>query len=95
VAPAATLSPRAVSLGGLSKSFGLPGLRVGWIATADRALLDRARRVRMHANSFASAPSEYLAAIALRHSAAILAQQGDRAPTLSPSRRSSTATATY
>ncbi len=74
LAPAATLSPRAVSLGGLSKSFGLPGLRVGWIATADRALLDRARRVRMHANSFASAPSEYLAAIALRHSAAILAR---------------------
>ncbi len=80
LAPAATLSPRAVSLGGLSKSFGLPGLRVGWIATADRALLDRARRVRMHANSFASAPSEYLAAIALRHSAAILARnRGDRA----------------
>jgi len=72
--PAASLSPRAVSLGGLSKSFGLPGLRIGWIATADRALLDRARRVRMHANSFASAPSEYLAAIALRHSPAILAR---------------------
>ncbi len=74
LSPAASLSPRAVSLGGLSKSFGLPGLRVGWIATADRALLDRARRVRMHANSFASGPSEYLAAIALRHSTAILAR---------------------
>jgi len=74
LSPAAALSPRAVSIGGLSKSFGLPGLRIGWIATADRALLDAARRVRMHENSFASAPSEYLAAIALRHSAGILAR---------------------
>ena len=28
----------AVSLGSISKSYGLPGLRIGWIATRDGAL---------------------------------------------------------
>ncbi|HEX6038562.1 capreomycidine synthase [Longimicrobium sp.] len=36
---------RAVSLGTLSKGFGLPGLRVGW-CLADPAVLDRMARVR-------------------------------------------------
>ena len=34
-------SGTAVSLGGMSKSFGLAGVRIGWIATRDRALLER------------------------------------------------------
>ena len=31
--PAATLSERAISVSSLSKSFGIPGIRVGWIAS--------------------------------------------------------------
>jgi aspartate/methionine/tyrosine aminotransferase len=34
---ACDLSPNATSLSGLSKAFGLPGLRVGWLATRDAA----------------------------------------------------------
>lgn len=38
--PAASLSPRAVSVSTLSKAYGLPGIRIGWIAVQDRSLLD-------------------------------------------------------
>jgi aspartate/methionine/tyrosine aminotransferase len=35
---AATLGPRCISVSSLSKSFGLPGVRMGWIYTRDRTL---------------------------------------------------------
>jgi len=38
---AATLSDRAISVGSLSKSFGIPGARVGWITARDPALIHR------------------------------------------------------
>ena len=64
---AADLSERALSLNVTSKSYGLPGLRVGWLATRDRAFLDRVER-RKHYTSICNAgPSELLAAIALRN----------------------------
>jgi aspartate/methionine/tyrosine aminotransferase len=38
---AATLSRRAISVGSLSKTYGLPGIRIGWLITRDRELRDR------------------------------------------------------
>ena len=38
---AVDLGDRTVVLDGLSKRFGLPGLRIGWVATRDRGLLER------------------------------------------------------
>ena len=35
---AATLSPRAISVGSVSKAYGLPGLRIGWAISTDPAL---------------------------------------------------------
>jgi len=35
---AASLSPRCISVASLSKSYGLPGIRMGWIITRDREL---------------------------------------------------------
>ena len=62
---AAELSAGAISLNVMSKSYGLPGLRIGWLATRDRALLERLER-RKHYTSIANAgPSELLATIAL------------------------------
>jgi aspartate/methionine/tyrosine aminotransferase len=43
---AATLSPRVVSITGMSKCFGLPGIRIGWLATKDRSLLDSVLTIR-------------------------------------------------
>ena len=37
---ACDLDPGAVSLGVLSKSFGLAGLRVGWVACRDREVIE-------------------------------------------------------
>ena len=37
---AASLSPRAISVSGLSKSYGLPGLRVGWLVCRDRQFME-------------------------------------------------------
>lgn len=37
---AAALSPRAVSVGSMSKAYGLPGLRVGWAVSTDPALAE-------------------------------------------------------
>ncbi len=60
------LSSHAISLGVLSKSFALAGLRLGWIATRDRALLQRVARLKDYTTICGSAPSEILGIIALR-----------------------------
>ena len=62
----------------MSKAYGLPGLRVGWLACRDRALLERLER-RKHYTSICNAgPSEHLAAIALRNGERIRAPQPRR-----------------
>ncbi|MDQ6780304.1 MAG: aminotransferase class I/II-fold pyridoxal phosphate-dependent enzyme [Candidatus Eremiobacteraeota bacterium] len=70
--PAVTLDPRCVSLGVMSKALGLPGLRIGWIASTDRPLLQQLRSMRDYLTICSSAPSEILALIALRARSKIL-----------------------
>ncbi len=62
---AAELSDTAISLNVMSKSYGLPGLRIGWLATRDRALLERLERRKHYTTIANSAPSEFLATTAL------------------------------
>ena len=38
---AASLSPRAISVSSLSKAFGIPGIRIGWLVTRDAQLYER------------------------------------------------------
>jgi aspartate/methionine/tyrosine aminotransferase len=38
---AASLSERAISVSSLSKTYGLPGIRTGWLACRDRDLVER------------------------------------------------------
>ena len=63
---AADLHERGVSVGVMSKAFGLAGLRIGWIATRDRDLLARVARLKDYTTICSSAPSEVLAICALR-----------------------------
>jgi len=58
--------PTGVSIGVMSKSFGMAGLRIGWIATRDRELLARLAAFKDYTTICASAPSEALATIALK-----------------------------
>ena len=62
----ADVGPHGVSLGVMSKSFALAGLRIGWLATHDARLLDRATRFKDYTTICASAPAEILALVALR-----------------------------
>jgi aspartate/methionine/tyrosine aminotransferase len=64
---AAELSDRALSLGVMSKTFALPGLRIGWLACRDRELLSRIAAIKDYTTICSSAPSEILALVALRH----------------------------
>jgi aspartate/methionine/tyrosine aminotransferase len=66
ITQAADLSETAVSLNVMSKSYGLPGLRVGWLACRDRALLERLEKRKHYTSICNPGPAEYLAAIALR-----------------------------
>ena len=58
---------RAVSLGSMSKTYGLPGLRLGWLASKDAEILERCLEFKYYTTICSSAPSEFLAALALRH----------------------------
>jgi aspartate/methionine/tyrosine aminotransferase len=62
---AADLSPTALSVNVMSKSYGLPGLRIGWIACRDRDLLRTVERHKHYTSICSAGPSELLAAIAL------------------------------
>jgi len=65
---------RGLSLNVMSKAYGLPGLRIGWIATQDRDVLNRMERVKHYLSICNSAPSEILAQIALKSANSILAR---------------------
>ena len=62
---AADLSPTALSLNVMSKSYGLPGLRIGWLACRDHEVLERLERHKHYTTICNAGPSELLAAIAL------------------------------
>jgi aspartate/methionine/tyrosine aminotransferase len=58
---------RAISLSSVSKTYGLPGLRLGWLACRDAALLQKIVSLKHYTTICSSAPSEFLTALALRH----------------------------
>jgi aspartate/methionine/tyrosine aminotransferase len=70
----ADLYERGLSLNVMSKAYGLPGLRIGWIATTDERLLGKMERMKHYLSICNSAPSERLAIIALRNREQILAR---------------------
>lgn len=63
-----------VSIGVMSKSFALAGLRIGWVATRDRELLARLAAFKDYTTICNSAPAEVLALIALRARDRVLAR---------------------
>ncbi|RXT04594.1 aminotransferase class I/II-fold pyridoxal phosphate-dependent enzyme [Ammoniphilus sp. CFH 90114] len=66
------LYENAVSLGVMSKAYGLSGLRIGWIATQNKEIYDKMTRFKHYTSICSSAPSEFLTIVALRHGDKIL-----------------------
>jgi aspartate/methionine/tyrosine aminotransferase len=57
----------AVSLGVTSKTYGLAGLRIGWIATKNKKIYERMASLKDYTTICNSAPSEFLAEVAMRN----------------------------
>ncbi len=64
---ACDLGANTVSLGVMSKTYGLPGLRIGWIATRNTTVYERVAALKDYTTICNSAPSEFLSELALRH----------------------------
>ncbi len=63
----ADLNERCISLGVMSKTYGLAGLRIGWIATQNKELFRSLSAFKDYTTICNSAPSEFLATLALRY----------------------------
>lgn len=57
----------AVSLGVTSKTYGLAGLRIGWVATRNKSVYEKMATLKDYTTICNSAPSEFLAEVALRN----------------------------
>ena len=62
----AELNPRTVVLSGLSKTYGLPGLRSGWLIVQDKALRDEIINWKFYTSICPPAPTEFLTSAALK-----------------------------
>jgi len=71
---ACDLYDRALSLGSVSKTYGLPGLRLAWLAAHDKNLLQKIVSLKHYTTICASAPSEFLTALAFRHRQKLMAR---------------------
>lgn len=63
---------KGISLGVLSKSFGMAGLRIGWIASQDKVVIEKSSDLKHYLSICNSGPSEILALISLRAKCTIL-----------------------
>ena len=71
---ACDMGEHAVSLGVTSKTYGLAGLRIGWIATKNKKIYDRMATLKDYTTLCNSAPSEFLAEVALRNRHKLIAR---------------------
>ena len=69
---AADIYQKGLSLNVMSKAYGMPGLRIGWIALRNKKILSKMERLKHYLSICNSAPSEILATIALNSKENIL-----------------------
>lgn len=70
--PVCDLYSKGISLSGLSKSYALPGLRLGWLAAQETQFIERCMAFKDYTTICSSAPSEILGLMALRAADTIL-----------------------
>jgi len=71
---ACDMGDHAVSLGVTSKTYGLAGLRIGWIATKNKQIYEKMASLKDYTTICNSAPSEFLAEVALRNRQKLIAR---------------------
>lgn len=69
---------KAISLFGMSKTFGMAGVRTGWLVTKDKDLYTKMANFKDYVTICGSAPSEILSLIALRAKDKIIENHLDR-----------------
>jgi len=74
---ACDLGDYAVSLGVTSKTYGLAGLRIGWVATKNKKVYDSMASLKDYTTICNSAPSEFLAEVAMRNRQKLVARNLD------------------
>jgi aspartate/methionine/tyrosine aminotransferase len=78
-APAATFagrSPRLLTCSSLSKSYGVPGLRIGWLTVPDQELYEQLRLAKFNSSLSCGTVDEFLAARLLARADQLLAVRG-------------------
>ena len=70
----ADMGAHAVSLGVTSKTYGLAGLRIGWIAAKNKSIYEKMAGLKDYTTICNSAPSEFLAEVALRNRQKLVAR---------------------
>ena len=71
---ACDMGEHAVSLGVTSKTYGLAGLRIGWVATKNRKIYERMASLKDYTTICNSAPSEFLAEVGMRNRQKLIAR---------------------
>ncbi len=61
------INENALALGVMSKTFGLAGLRIGWIASQNRKVYEKLAAFKDYTTICNSAPSEFLSIVALKN----------------------------
>ena len=69
---ACDLYNKAISVGVMSKSLGLAGVRLGWLATKSKDIYDKIVSFKDYTTLCTAAPSEFLSIIAIRHQEKII-----------------------
>ncbi|MGJ4854466.1 aminotransferase class I/II-fold pyridoxal phosphate-dependent enzyme [Labrys sp. La1] len=72
---AASLSPSAISVSSLSKAYGVPGIRVGWIITRDAELQERFLAAKEQIGICGSVVDEWIAGSVLERRGPFLREQ--------------------
>lgn len=76
--PAASLSPKVISISSMSKCYGLPGIRTGWLATKNQSILDSAVAIREQLSISNNTLSEEIALSVLKRKEKFLGNAGSR-----------------
>ncbi|MEN8115335.1 MAG: aminotransferase class I/II-fold pyridoxal phosphate-dependent enzyme [Bacteroidota bacterium] len=71
---ASDLYENAISLFGMSKSFSLPGLRIGWLSSKNKNLMQKVGEFKDYTSICNNAPGEILSVIALQNKENILSR---------------------